>query len=223
MRNTRGQTVFEEDADDISEGICDVMDPHAGSSRSEILGNSNSCGPERLEQQQRQRTASAQHQQADLSPLFAMGLQVLAQGLVNAQQGNSNNNNIKNNNNNNNARGGLPPRWDVERDAFRYVLITQKSQYLFSSSHLFITIFCGVCSAPYKSRMLTTRLREKNIWLITSPKKENKTVEGFLISFQNFPVQNFLYLLVIYSHALNQSPTKKDNNRRARATYIYTR
>ena len=106
MRNTRGQTVFKEDADDISEGICDVTDPHAVSSRSEILGNSNRCGLERLQQRQPERL---QQQQADLSPLFAMGLQALAQGLANAQQGNRNNN-INNNNNNNNARGGLPPR-----------------------------------------------------------------------------------------------------------------
>jgi hypothetical protein len=106
MRNTRGQTVFEEDADDISEGICDVTDPHAVSSRSEILGNSNRCGPERLQQRQPQQQQQ-QQQQADLSPLFAMGLQALAQGLANAQQGNSNNNI---NNYNNNARGGLPPR-----------------------------------------------------------------------------------------------------------------
>ena len=109
MRNTRGQTVFKEDADDISEGICDVTDPHAVSSRSEILGNSNRCGLERLQQRQPERQ---QQQQADLSPLFAMGLQALAQGLANAQQGNRNNNinNNNNNNNNNNARGGLPPR-----------------------------------------------------------------------------------------------------------------
>ena len=84
MRNTRGQTVFAEDADAISEGRSEVLGGHAGATSSSTLPPPNTRGD-------------------DLAPLLAFGLQAFAQGLANAQPPN-NNNNTPNNNNNNNRR-----------------------------------------------------------------------------------------------------------------------
>ncbi|CAL6376335.1 unnamed protein product [Bathycoccus prasinos] len=84
MRNTRGQTVFAEDADAISEGRSEVLGGHAGATSSSTLPPPNTRGD-------------------DLAPLLAFGLQAFAQGLANAQPP-SNNNNTPNNNNNNNRR-----------------------------------------------------------------------------------------------------------------------
>lgn len=85
MRNTRGQTVFADDADAISEGRSEVLGGHAGATSSSTLPPPNTRGD-------------------DLAPLLAFGLQAFAQGLANAQPPNNNNNNTPNNNNNNNRR-----------------------------------------------------------------------------------------------------------------------
>ena len=78
MRNTRGQTVFAEDADAISEGRSEVLGGHAGATSSSTLPPPNTRGD-------------------DLAPLLAFGLQAFAQGLANAQPPNNNNNNTPNN------------------------------------------------------------------------------------------------------------------------------
>ena len=75
MRNTRGQTVFAEDADAISEGRSEVLGGHAGATSSNTLPPPNTRGDD------------------GASPRF--GLQAFAQGLANAQPPNNNNNNNK--------------------------------------------------------------------------------------------------------------------------------